>query len=477
MDLSVSRLTGAAFRAALCCSFLTLIPLHTMATENTPPTVADYLKRQELTEAETKALEAEKKLIETKLALEEAKKKLNAIPIPPDANEQAVAAAKAAKELAEAEKAVAEARIAAFKAKYGGVPDGGIAGDVTLSDKAGTLEMTLLAHRALADAAKMVAAEVHAKLIDHAKAVTDQSSANETTPTLTLYLYPAAQLPNFQTVANFAVQRDAVKEALNQAYKAADSTLEAIEQRTEGALTPAMLGVALESITKLLGFFRSDYKVGGSEITLDDIALVQAVAGQDLACRAIVPMLYYPQAVRGAATLVNTELQELTAQQAQAKELSDKLELVIAKKQEKAADPAITAEKKASTVGQIGILRPLADRLKAATVAYDTMLNRLMAPDEATGTMLRDLAVWNGLNQSGGRLLLLKVQRAGGSNYTEKNLLNFFGKMPFYVAGGAVVSYTLLMGEDGTVLASGLLPVHGGFEMVKQVPAMLPAQR
>ena len=40
MDLSASRLPGVGFRAALCCSFLTITPLQTMATENPPPTAA-----------------------------------------------------------------------------------------------------------------------------------------------------------------------------------------------------------------------------------------------------------------------------------------------------------------------------------------------------------------------------------------------------------------------------------------------------
>lgn len=446
-----------------------------MAIENTPPTADDYLKRQEIAAAEASALKAEKERIEAQFALDEAKKKLNSTLVPPDSSARAVASAKVAKEVAEAETALAEARLATFKAKYGGVPDTSIAGDMALGDKAGTLEMTLLSHRALADAAKTIAEAVLAKLTTpHATGANSVDGKSITLP-IKLYLYPLAQLPNFQAVANFAVQRDAVMVALDQASMAAKSAIsESAGETTKEAVTTAMVGVALESITKLLGFFRSDYKIGGSEITLDDIALVQAVAGQDLPGNVIVPVLYYPQAVRDAALLVRTELQELSKQMKQAMDLASQLEQLITKKQIDAAT-ASAAGKKASAEGEIGRLRTLIDRLKTATGAYDTLLNRLMAPDEATGAMLRDLAVWNGLNDRDGRLLLLKVQKAGGSYYTEKNLWNFFGKMPFYVAGGVVVSYTLLKGEDGTVLASGLLPVHGGFEQVKQVPMQLPA--
>jgi hypothetical protein len=478
MDYSSTRSQFADCRAALCCALFALIPLNTMATENTPiATTADFVKRQELAEAETKALDAEKKRIDAQIALEEARKKLNAPPSPPDANAQAIAAAKATKEVADAEKAAADARTAAFKANYGGVPDSGIAGDVTLSEKAGTLETALLAHRALVDAARTIAEEVRGKLQAPSPTNATEAARPETSPALTLYVYPAGQIPNFQAVANFTVQRDAVKEALKQASDGAKSALAAARGgQREVVVTPAMVGVALESITKLLGFFRSDFKVGGSEVTLDDVALVQAVAGQDLTARVFVPVLYFPQAVRSAATLVSMELRELSEQQTQAKTLIGQLEQLIAAKQKQAGDQSLPATK-ASLESEIAELRPLVDRLKTATGAYDTILNRLMAPDEATGAMLRDLAVWNGLTKDGGRLLVLKVQRAGGSNYTKKNLWTAFGAMPFYVAGGAVVSYSLLRGEDGTVLASGVLPVHGGFESIKDVPDLVPARR
>jgi hypothetical protein len=447
-----------------------------MATENTPTPAADFVKRQELAEAETKALDAEKKRIEAQVALEEAKKKVNAPPVSPDANAQALSAAKATKEVADAEKAAADARSAAFKAKYGGVPDSGVAGDVTLSDKAGTLEMALLAHRAVVDAAKMVAEEVRDKLSVSKPMDTGKGGGKGSTLGLTLYVYPAGQVPNFQAVANFTVQRDAVKKALEQASDGAESRLRAKEGGQEVAFTPAMVGAVLESITKLLGFFRSDFKVGGGDITLDDVALVQAVAGQDLSARVIVPVLYFPEAVRGAARLVTTELLALSEQQAQAKTLIAQLERLIAAKQKQTGAQPPPANQ-ASLEGELVELRRLVDRLRTATGAYDTMLSRLTAPDEATGAMLRDLAVWNGLNEGDGCLLLVKVQRAGGSYYTKKNLLTALGRMPFYVAGGAVVSFTLLTGEDGTVLTSGVLPVHGGFESVKEVPSRLPTRR
>ena len=449
-----------------------------------PAATPDAAQRLQLAEAETKALEAEKKRIDAQLALAEAHRKLDAPPNPPtapDPDAAALAAARRAKELADADKAAADARTAAFKARVGGVPDSGIAGDVTLGDKAGSLEAMLLAHRALAGAARRVAEVVRTTLAPAApEAGGEPDSAAEAVP-LTVYLCAAAQLPSFQSVASFNAQRGAVQRALDLACTAVagefaqgQAELEAVP---ELALTPAMVGIAFESISKLLGFFRSDFKFAGSEVTLDDTALVQAVAGHDLHARTRVPGLYFPQAVGAAATLFDTDLQALAAQRAQAGELAGRLDRRTADLQRQSADTALPAAGKAGLDARTVQLHALAEQLKVATAACDTLIGRLLAPDEATGAMLRELALWQALTQPGSRLLLVKVQRAGGSNYVEKNLRTFFGRMPFFVAGGAVVSYTLLQGDNGQVLASGLLPVHGGFVSVKDVPDLLPSPR
>jgi hypothetical protein len=375
---------------------------------------------------------------------------------------QALAALKAQKDLADAEKAAADARTAAFKANLGGVPESGIAGDVTLGDKAGTLEMTLLAHQALDTAAGQIARAVNSVLVK-----TDAGGQPVALPGARVFAFAAAQVPGFQTVSAFRVQRAAVTEALRRAIEAASVALGEAEASTE-SLAPAMVGVALDSVTKLLGFFRTDYKVAGAELTLDDVALLQAVAGK-LQVPVFVPSIFNPAAVEGAGNLIKAELAELSAQLDPSRVLADKLETLIAQRQKTAADAATKASLRASLEREIAGLRTLTDRFKAASTAYDTLVGKLMAPDDATATMLRDLAVWNGLKQAGGKLLVLKVQRAGGSSYTEKNLWNFFGRMPFYVAGGVVVSYTLLNGTDGQVEAAGVVPVHGGFESVKGV--------
>ena len=45
--------------------------------------------------------------------------------------------------------------------------------------------------------------------------------------------------------------------------------------------------------------------------------------------------------------------------------------------------------------------------------------------------------------------------------------------MPFYVMGGAVVSYSLFEGKSGNLLVSETSPVHSGFRPVKKLAAFL----
>ena len=61
-----------------------------------------------------------------------------------------------------------------------------------------------------------------------------------------------------------------------------------------------------------------------------------------------------------------------------------------------------------------------------------------------------------------------------GSYYTKKNILTAFGAEPFFVAAGVVATYTLIDGSDGGVLASNLVPIHGGYYRAPDVPSKFP---
>ena len=45
----------------------------------------------------------------------------------------------------------------------------------------------------------------------------------------------------------------------------------------------------------------------------------------------------------------------------------------------------------------------------------------------------------------------------------KKNLLTALFKIPLYHMGGATITYLLLDGKEGKVLAGDIVPIYGGF--------------
>ena len=66
------------------------------------------------------------------------------------------------------------------------------------------------------------------------------------------------------------------------------------------------------------------------------------------------------------------------------------------------------------------------------------------------------------------QFLELKIDAAGGSYYTKKNIWSTLGDMPFEIAGGAVVHYTFF-NRGGQVLAADSIQVHSGYYEVNDI--------
>ena len=64
--------------------------------------------------------------------------------------------------------------------------------------------------------------------------------------------------------------------------------------------------------------------------------------------------------------------------------------------------------------------------------------------------------------------LEVKIDAAGGSYYTKKNIWSTLGDMPFEIAGGAVIHYTLF-DAGGRVLAADSVQVHSGYYEVNAI--------
>lgn len=422
-----------------------------MAQASADP-VAEAQQRKAVAEAQAQALEAEKRALDAQAALD-ATRKQQAAAASPTPQETALADAKAAKDLANARKEAAEARSAAEKARLGTMPDSGIAGTVSLGTNAGKMEAILLAHSALRAAAG-----------DIARIVNDRKGAHTR-----IYVYPAGQVPDFKNVGNFSAQLKLVGDALKAATTDATRTLDAAEGRAVvEAVSPATVGLAVEAITKLLGFFRSDFSVLGTDITLEDLALVQAVSGKLVGAGGAVhvPALFDPPNATGTEQFVTKRIGAFVEQVKAARTAAASVSDLMGRRQKAIDDAAVTPDRKKALESEMALLRPQAEALRTAIAAFDALLGRLMAPDEPTAAMLRDSVVWEQLSHPASVLLVLKVQASAGSSYTVKNLWTSLGGMPFHIAGGTVVSYALLKGEDGRLLASDVIPMHGGFHRI-----------
>ncbi len=459
----VSRLERNAIGAAFCRFAICLVLWGVSTMAQAQSSLEDLQKRKALAEAEKAVIDAE-------LARDESKSKLAAIQAPADpakkAQDSKVEAAKSARALADAEKAQADAEAAAAKAKIGEVPTSGISGSVKVEQGAASFETALLAARSTVKASQMIAEAVAT------------SASSVAPPAKRILVFAAGELPDFQATTGFLAQRALVLQALVDAVAQSEDAKKALTG-TETVESVGTIGVALDAVTKLLGFFRSDFEVRGNDVAADHVLLAKAVTGELLkACEKLQPVLYLkatfnPTAVATVGTLFKQDLQSLNFQRAKAADALTERERDVATRQAELAKitgdtPADRATKQLLTEQQRR-QQGAVDKLKSALAAYDAFVGKLASPDASVAAMVREYEVWNALSDPSSLALVVKMDKAGGSNYVEKNLWTSFGVMPFKVMGGVITSYTLFQGNTGAVLASGVVPVHGGFRNVDKV--------
>ena len=422
-------------------------------------TIDELKKQKELLEAEKARLDAEKAKIDSAKALTSAEK--------PDANVTEAQNAKNRKDLLEAQKSLIDAQRAleraqqpvdtrlddlknqkamvdaqkdlansqtdALKAQlFGTVTGGSFSGAVEMKTNAGVAEANLLASQAIRCASARIAEKI--------------KTATSGVP---IFLFNVKDFPTFQRLAAFRFRKEVVKEA----YKAinvgrgGEEAVEAI---------PALASGALDTLSKILGFLKSDFSVGGTEVKADDSQLVFAMAGSLSSQDVHLPGIYNPSAHTTAVSRMTGVLADLAAFRINAntemKTLSDSVAQLA---------NGSDAQKKEATVKSARL-----EQLKNVVALHDAFLTSLTTPDSG-GTLpivllAQEFAIDDAL-QAGGTVLLVKLENAAGGYFVKKNLLTGLGAMPLYHMGGSSASYLLLRGNDGKVLASDVVPVHGGF--------------
>lgn len=445
------RRTWRAFGAVVTIAVGCTIGGARMAAQQ--PTLEELEKQKKQIDAQRELIEAQTKLIEAQRAQQQATELADA--------KGAKAISEAQKAAADARKADAEAQTAAFKAMIGDVPASGINGTVETKDKAGATEAALLAGRAVRLAASRIAADLP-----------------EGDTKRSLLLYAQGDVPNFTALLTFRAQTSLIKRALEEAQNVSiGANQKAPLPQTEAVPFAGAVGLGLEAASKILGFFRSDYAIGGVQLTLDDSMLLHALAGDETIRKKYtvrLPSQYNAQALTNPADGVLTSLIELAR-------LKDTVAGRVAQhdraKTHFLAEAAKAPEaQKAPLQANAAVHEQATAAINGAVALYAAFFTKLTAADDKgnvpISTVVREDVIARALD-AGADLLVVKLQASGGAYYTKKNLWTFFGGMPFYNMGGVVASYVLLSGKEGAVLRSGVVPIHGGFIKSNEVQGVV----
>lgn len=355
---------------------------------------------------------------------------------------QAAALAKALSDAqraaADAQKAAIEAELAALKARYSGFTASDTKGDVKLGSSAGAAEAALLAAKAIDEAAAKILSAIERRLGGQGSVI----------------LAPSTGL-SIQAALNY----DAQKQAVEAAYAAAEALSKQANETTPTAEVAvsgvAAAGVLLEGLNKLFSYFRTDYEVTGVAVSLNEPTLLHALAGKILGSKTprqvLLPQSFDLKATKAIQTIL-ADVKTLSERQLKA--------VQTAEVHEKQTGEGAEAHKKA------------AKALREAVAFHERLFAKLTSADDKgtipivqvarERTMLKEL-------EAGAFVLQATLHYQGGSQYTRKNMWTFFGARPYFHMGGTVVSYVLLEGKAGAVLASGLVPVHGGFVQATKV--------
>lgn len=362
----------------------------------------------------------------------------------------------AEKGLFDARKAWAEAKtsadLAIAQARIGSIAESksNIEGSVTVEDDAGKGEATLLASRAINLAAE-----------DIAVALGDVVNGKR------IVIMKGAEAPQFANYRQFLLQQGLVEEVFKQAHAEAKILLDNKEivmdhKIRRFAISPvAAAGVLIDTAANLASYLRSNYEIAGIDVDVDANAeqLINAVANQLLQknVEVTLPGRRIPQASDFSETI--SQLANLT-HEAEV-EATEYIEKAGAAQVTEVAERYRKAE--ALLRGAIKAAADLVNSLGTADSQGVIMMTKVVQEKIVCDELAKDALA-----------LVLDVRALVGGYYTKRNLWTFW-RMPFFTMGGAIVTYSLV-DKAGTLAASGLIPVHGGYATVDKVKELMVAE-
>ena len=237
------------------------------------------------------------------------------------------------------------------------------------------------------------------------------------------------------------------------------------KKEATGGMAPL---AALDLGLQVLSVFRVDKKLAGTDVTVDDAALANAVVGKLLAegVPAIRPQLLIAEAMNGsafdavaqsptvsalnemnaAAATTRATLDDIPRQRSAIEELAKQKTATTHCKEVHQRDLTILTARERSAQALLARVDKVTTTVSAATAEGTTLLEKLALAD-ALATRFADAYV-----------LEVKAVAAGGTLHSAKNWFT----TSFSLTGGVVVTYQLLDGTTGTPLAAGTVTSYGG---------------
>ena len=359
------------------------------------------------------------------------------------------------KALADSQKALLEAQSQLLTARLiGDVKAGSYSGSVDMKPDAGVEEAHLLSARAVKEAA--------AKVAESVVGIQDGPDI--------IYIFAAKDFPDFQLLRKYEFLRKHVKAVLEDARKQTkDSSSETVEKENlpkkvffkagipaeplslAVGSAPAVVSAGLDAVSKILGYFKTDYTVGGNAVQLDESLLLYSVAGKLRENKEVyLPMVYAAQWSEG--------LEEMVKELASLESLRNQAEVLR-------RGTGSNSEEN--------------NKISRAIELHNDFVGWLTQPDSNGNVPIHLLVQEKLINaklvskkseKADVGVLLLRLENMGGGHLLKNNLwTGLRDEIPLYHMGGATVTYLLLSGKEGKVLDGDVVPMHGGFVRADQM--------
>ncbi|GAA0317795.1 hypothetical protein GCM10009087_30210 [Sphingomonas oligophenolica] len=384
--------------------------------------------------------------------------------LPPDLKKRSDTAtvsqaeANARKANAEASDAEQTAALNRVKGALGEPATGAFSGDVQLADGAALAEPNFLARAALMTVATAITKEV-------AKAIGERKTA---------YLTTSDGPPDLSHDSALASRIALVEDACRTATQLSDAALGSGERAMFAPLATA--GLVVSGVSALLGYFKTDFKVGSDEVKVSDRDLLVLV-GSELAAQHLSVLVdgFPPSPGKKIVDAVQTQLLDLSTEVTDLRGRVVHHAAAIASLDQAAAvapaSPAGQQGDQTGTEGQDEKQDAAADAqaraahehaeaaCTAATTLYDTFVTSLDADAGGISFLERALRERRLREKLGDKaaVLSLKVDGSWATHIVRKNFLSgLSGKLPIRISatvGASWVAYDL---DSGGLLGGGV---------------------